>query len=249
MTNKRITLTSGDYIKLSDIPNEQVFNLVKRCFINAGFTDLGRYAQWDNRSCHTAVRLGGYSTQNLIQFTEGERQLSLSDIFNSVNGGVDWKGCNYLHLFDDGAIRFTIADKYSNNVIKRIPEEVQATIPPKTSQWWDYEKECAVGLPTIDTECEYSLSNGRTWYKCKIISHNKLVLDCPHIKDENDNGLQVVNKSAVMFRPLDYKTKKQIIVDKTFEAILRHITVGGDLKLVRETIELLHDMGLLKGDK
>ena len=244
---KRITLSAGDWIKLSDIPNEQVFNLVRQCFVNAGFTDLGKYAQWGNRSCHTAVRLGGYDTENLIQFTEGDRQLSLSDVFNSVNGGLDWWSMDYLHLLSNGKVvfgnkEFCIDGSGQVTTIKRIQtssEAPEAIIPPKVSQWWDYENGCAVGLPPVDTECEYSLSNGRAWHKCKVISQDKLVLDCPHVEDENGNGLQIVNKNAVLFRPLAYKTPKQIAVDKAFACL-------SEFRSAEQVLGELYDMGMLQ---
>lgn len=251
MTNKRITLQVGDFIKLSDIPNEQVFNLVKQCFTNAGFPSE---SEWNERLGWSAFyATSGYPSLYSC-FVQSHsrwcnRQISLSDVFNSINGGFDWMRYTIPMLRVGAEYDTRVLACYDGVVIKRIHDAPEAIISEKTYQWWDYEKECAVGLPDVDTECEYSLSNGRTWYKCKIISHNKLVLDCPHIEDENGNGLQIVNKNAVMFRPLDYKTKKQVIVDKTFEAIFKYITAGGDLKLVRETIELLHDIGLLKGDK
>ena len=246
---KRITLSAGDWIKLSDIPNEQVFNLVKQCFINAGFNDKGgsfaKYSDPD-RNFWEAVLLTprGSHCYAFIESDDNKRQLSLSDVFNSVNGGWCWKDCEYIFITVDGHCT-TVAPKLPYGVsrvidtIKRIPEAPEAIIPPKTSQWWDYEKGCAVGLPPVDTECEYSLSNGRTWYKCKVISQDKLVLDCPHVEDENGNGLQIVNKNAVLFRPLDYKTPKQIAVDKAFACL-------SEFRSAEQVLGELYDMGMLQ---
>ena len=245
---KRITLSAGDWIKLSEIPNEQVFNLVKQCFVNAGFNDCnGKYAQWENAEDYKNLGAGlSEWSRDLVEFTNGDhkRQLSLSDVFNSVNGGWCWKDCEYIFITVDGHCT-TVAPKLPYGVsrvidtIKRIPEAPEAIIPPKTSQWWDYEKGCAVGLPPVDTECEYSLSNGRTWYKCKVISQDKLVLDCPHVEDENGNGLQIVNKNAVLFRPLDYKTPKQIAVDKAFACL-------SEFRSAEQVLGELYDMGMLQ---
>ena len=93
---KRITIKSGDYILLSDIPNEQVFNLVKECFVNAGHNSVSVweehagwsafYAHSDGYICHT------YSCFVFKGNAGCHRQLSLSDVFNSTNGSFDWQG-------------------------------------------------------------------------------------------------------------------------------------------------------------
>lgn len=253
MTNKRIILTIGDWIKLSDIPNEQVFNLVKKCFINAGFTDHnGYYARYNDQDKHLWKTL--LITDNethcygQIDSETNNRQLSLSDVFNSVNGGFDWYGLNHVTITKDAVSCWhaqVVIDQgdLSAYTIKRIhdaPEAPEAIIQPKVSQWWDYEKGGAVELPPVDTWCQYSLSNGRTWFKCKVISHDKLVLDCPHVEDENGNGLQIVNKNAVMFRPLDYKTPKQIAVDNAFACL-------SEFRSAQQVLGELYDKGLLKG--
>ena len=247
---ERIKLQAGDWIKLSDIPNEQVFNLVKGCFINAGFNDCnGKYAQWHNRGNYTCITIG--VNDDLIEFSQTEeRQLSLSDIFNSVNGGWCWNDCEYVHVYADHVLYGDI--KYPSNPpplvsIKRIQtsseslqERFVASIPPKASQWWDYEKGVAVGLPPVDTECEYSLSNGRTWYKCKVISQYKLVLHCPHLENDDWNGLQVIGENEkVMFRPLDYKTPKQIAVDKALDLAAQNMSF-------EVYTERLYEAGLLR---
>ena len=239
---KRITLAAGDWIKLSDIPNEQVFNLVKQCFVNAGFNDLGKYAQWGNRSCHTAVRLGGYDTENLIQFTEGDRQLSLSDVFNSVNGGFDWKGCNYIHLFDDGSVIYNHAEglyvDHPTYAVKRIPEAPEAIIPPKTSQWWDYENGCAVGLPEKGELVLYED------YRRGLITVEVLGVclkeEVVWTKGFFGDGNSFSTDSKESFKPLDYKTPKQIAVDKALHLAAQNMSF-------EVFIERLYEAGLLKG--
>ena len=99
---KRITIQTGDYILLSDIPNEQVFNLVKECFVNAGFNDIDfcgqKLAKYNERSYWTTiiatkdnVHCFGYVPEK-DDYNYPTRQLSLSDVFNSVNGDFYWKG-------------------------------------------------------------------------------------------------------------------------------------------------------------
>lgn len=138
MTNKCITLAAGDWIKLSDIPNEQVFNLVEKCFSNAGFTNSSK---WYNRGCWDAFYLSdefyeAYSCFVAASSSGCKRRLSLSDVFNSVNGGFDWHNCEYMHLFNDGSVIYNHVEKlhvnYPTYAVKRIPEHVEATTPPKT---------------------------------------------------------------------------------------------------------------------
>lgn len=73
------------------------------------------------------------------------------------------------------------------------------------SNWYDYEKQVAVKLPAVDTICQYSLDDQhKFWYDCKIISHNKLVIDCFHLVEDDINYLQIVKPETTAFRPLDW---------------------------------------------
>lgn len=244
---KRIKLSAGDYVLLSDIPNEQVFNLVKKCFTNAGFNDCdGKYAQWNKRGHWPFIKLATneilYSYQCAVDL---KRQLSLSDVFNSVNGGFNWYGLNYIHILsDDYSISpFELLEDNGLTVlftIKRITDSTEAIIQPEAPQWWDYEKGWAVGLPPVDTECEYSLNSGGFWYKCRVISQYKLVLHCPHLENDDWNGLQVIGENEkIMFRPLDYKTPKQIAVDKAFACL-------SEFNSAEQVLGELYDMGMLQ---
>ena len=252
---KRITLQAGDWVKLSDIPNEQVFNLVKGCFINAGFTDLGSYAQWNNRSCHIAVRLGGHSTKNLIQFTKGERQVSLSDVFNSINGGMNWYGCNYLHICKNGLVCYSEGETLElilNGVdvegykpvitIKRIQtssEAPEAIIPLKVSQWWDYENGCAVGLPEKGELVLYQD------YRKGLITVEVLGVclkeEVIWTKGFFGDGNSFSTDSKESFKPADWdKTPKQILLDKALHLAAQNMSF-------EVFIERLYEAGLLKG--
>ncbi len=75
----------------------------------------------------------------------------------------------------------------------------------QVNAWYDYEQCKTTSLPPIGCECEYTLS-GNSWFKCSIVSQNKLVISCPHIAemDDNGNGLQVIHPESVQFRPLDW---------------------------------------------
>lgn len=251
MTNKRITLQSGDYIKLSDIPNEQVFNLVKGCFINAGFNDKGGiYAQYSDPDKHFWKTLLITDSEThcygQIDSLTNKRQVSLSDVFNSVNGEMDWQGFDYIHFFKDGYISYSndkvLYPLIDTHPIKRIPDSLEAIIPPKPSQWWDYENGVSCGVPPVDTECEYSLNNGRLWYKCEVISQHKLVLHCPHLENDDWNGLQVVGENEkVSFRPLDWEklSKRKQVVNKALDVFAKGFTDRGGMLA-------LYDAGMLK---
>jgi hypothetical protein len=110
--------------------------------------------------------------------------------------------------------------------------------------WYDYDKERNTSLPPIDTVCEYTLSDGRTWYKCKVISHNNLVLDCPHLESMDNNGLQVLRTDAntVKFRPLDWDklSERKHVVEKAQSYMNR------DYYSYMDIIETLYDAGMLK---
>lgn len=247
MTNKRITLSAGDYIKLSDIPNEQVFKLVKQCFINAGFNDCnGKYAQWCNRDNYTCITIG--ANDDLNEFSQAEeRQLSLSDVFNSVNGGFDWQGCSYVHFFKDGYISYS-NDKVlypiiDTHPIKRIPEEIQAIIPPKTTQWWDYEKGVAVGLPERSS---LVLQNGKEYEVLRSTvndTNDSIVLLCLNV-DRPDTSSNIFWVNVRDIKPLDWDklSKRKEVVNKALD-----IFANADGLTDRDGMFALYDAGLLKG--
>lgn len=62
---------------------------------------------------------------------------------------------------------------------------------------WDGE-----GLPPVGCECEYQLRKAGPWFRCEMISHNRMVIRCPHLASDSDSGLQVVDDLRVMFRPI-----------------------------------------------
>jgi hypothetical protein len=56
--------------------------------------------------------------------------------------------------------------------------------------------------PPIGTKCKYSLNGANSWWDCEIISHNRLVILCPHLKMDGDSGLQIVGETnTVRFKP------------------------------------------------
>lgn len=113
----------------------------------------------------------------------------------------------------------------------------------ENNNWYDYDKNCNVALPPVDTVCEYTLSDGRTWYKCKVISHNNLVLDCPHLESMDNNGLQVLHTDAdtVKFRPLDWDK-----LSKRKQAINYAIKLSPDWAKLDDIFGFLYDAGMLK---
>lgn len=58
-------------------------------------------------------------------------------------------------------------------------------------------------IPPIGTMCKYTFclpdDKGAMWFDCEIISHNKLVIRCPHLETVMSNGLQVITQ-AISFK-------------------------------------------------
>lgn len=244
MTNKRITLSAGDYIKLSDIPNEQVFKLVKQCFINAGFNDCnGKYAQWCNRDNYTCITIG--ANDDLNEFSQAEeRQLSLSDVFNSVNGRFDWRGCEYLHITPDHLIynqTYSIDLGIRHYIVKRIQtssEAPEAIIQPEAPQWWDYDKGFAVGLPEKGTVVLYEGKEYEVIRSAVNDTNDNVVLLCLNTNRPNtksDLFWEIVDS----IEPLDYKTPKQIAVDKAFACL-------SEFRSAEQVLGELYDKGMLQ---
>lgn len=81
----------------------------------------------------------------------------------------------------------------------------EKTISLNSTNWYDYDKQAARALPPIGENCQYTLT-GNSWFDCVIVSHNKLVINCPHLAEDNENGngLQCVNPNDIEFRPIDW---------------------------------------------
>lgn len=92
---------------------------------------------------------------------------------------------------------------------------------------WDGE-----GLPPVGCKCEYSLKgDDGPWFKCEIISHNRLVIRCPHLQDDSDNGLQVVDRKVV-FRPM--RTQAERDRDELVKTVGLHL--AGDPQEIADAI-------------
>lgn len=254
---KRITLTSGDYISLSDIPNEQMFNLVKGCFINAGFNDNdGKCAQWYNREGYKNLGAGlSKWTLDVVEFTEGDhkRQLSLSDIFNSVNGGFNWRHphTNCIYIDESGRIKYSLEGLRPNllrikqgdgynivSIVERIPDSPESIIPPKTSQWWDYEKGVAVGLPE---KGEVVSQNGKEYEVLRATvndTNDNIVLLCLNV-NRPDTSRNIFWGNVRDIKPLDYKSPKQVAVDKAFACL-------SEFRSADQVLGELYDKGMLQ---
>lgn len=109
--------------------------------------------------------------------------------------------------------------------------------------WYDYTNQKNVAVPPVDTECEYSLNDGRNWYKCKVVSHNKLVLHCPHIEEDDHSGLQIFKENKTIFRPLDWDklSKRKQVIEKAIEVINNTQFIN-----IPECAKALYDAGMLK---
>lgn len=173
------------------------------------------------------------------------------DISNVNNGDV----CNYNYLWKNRLGYWLAGEKsivHNNNEYFYTIEEFEQRKKERemekngdNNHWYDYDKERNTSLPPVDTVCEYTLSDGRTWYKCKVISHNNLVLDCPHLESMDNNGLQVLRADAdtVKFRPLDWDklSKRKHVVDTAANVL-------GSVMFItpQHAVEKLYDAGMLK---
>jgi hypothetical protein len=98
------------------------------------------------------------------------------------------------------------------------------------------------GLPPVGTVCEYKLGNGN-WFKCEIISHNRLVIKCPHLETDNGEGLQILGNHEAIFRPI------QSDRDRAIEEMLKvKETIYGGNDMERRQMAALYDAGYRKGE-
>lgn len=107
--------------------------------------------------------------------------------------------------FDYDVTAFRIVDQRYKpvEVVSEIPEKQQnVSVLSENNQKTENVSDW---LPPIGTKCLYSLGDSDCWYECTIISHNKLVICCPHIAADCDsgNGLMVAGDlTSVKFKPL-----------------------------------------------
>lgn len=106
---------------------------------------------------------------------------------------------------------------------------------------WDGE-----GLPPVGVECEYALKPSGPWFRCEIVSHNRMVIRCPHLETDSDRGLQIVGCNLV-FRPL--RTKEQREREVVVATALSHIPPGAtshDGVMLSVYTDRLYDAGMLR---
>lgn len=156
---KRITIKSGDYVLLSDIPNEQVFNLVKECFVNAGYPFHNCWTNrdgWEITLCEFSwIVYEKRSNFSYKGFDWPQRQLSLLDVFNSTNGKFDWKGFNDCVIFDKSVV-FTnsgSAGLYTEDkhiiTIKRVIDQNNKTDTYKITKACDINNLQHMGISSV----------------------------------------------------------------------------------------------------
>ena len=229
--SERITIKQGDYILLSDIPNEEAFNLVKNCFKNAGFPDTksgssSNYAQYNERTCWDVILLTESKRQcfgdvpTLDDYDYSTRRLTLSDVLNSTNGGYDWNGVKVVHLIG-GTCTLPKLIK-----VERIQETVKET------SWYE-----AGELPPTDTVCEYRFPNpdvGWTEVRVNYISDKHAVVTCL------SDGLECHTDGfkSYDFRPINEERKRVI------GNALSRLTM---FRSAKQVLGELYDAGMLKG--
>lgn len=135
--------------------------------------------------------------------------------------------------------------KYGQEICGKIEEKLTAV--DDSLNWWDYENNKSAykgALPPVGTECEYTLS-GNLWFKCYVIAHYKLVLKCPHLAGDNDSGMQIIDPSQVLFRPLDHATRAEELERKRVVSTVMN-SIGSEGTAAWITLELAYNKGFIK---
>lgn len=105
---------------------------------------------------------------------------------------------------------------------------------------WD-----GTGLPPVGAVVEYALNGSDSWFKCEIISHDRLVIQCPHLENECCDGLQVIrDEKNIRFRPI--RSDRDKAIDDLVSVMVDHYA---DPKGAEKYIRLaskLYDAGYRK---
>ena len=218
--SERITIQQGDYILLSDIPNEQVFNLVKNCFKNAGFTDMqgsSSFAQYNERTCWDVILLTESKRQcfgdvpTLDDYDYSTRRLTLSDVLNSTNGGYDWEG---------KAVIFT--GKHVPVVVKNL------TYSNTGTSWYEAGELPPVGC-IVDVTGDVLYGQDET--NCEVIAH---------VED------YAVIKMSYGLRCFQAENLKPAVTDRE-KAIDLAFSKLTEFRSAKQVLGELYDTGMLKG--
>ena len=84
-----------------------------------------------------------------------------------------------------------------------------------TDEWYDYDKQEAIGLPPVGVECEYTLGYSGVWWKCKVqyvVGCEGIVMKADHLGNEQYCSIYDLCRE-LRLRPLDYDKNKKKVVD------------------------------------
>ena len=115
---------------------------------------------------------------------------------------------HYMH--HKGGVKFPFNTSFCMDDLA----DIQLTCDKQTKQHDDGRNN--EGLPPVGTVCEYATDGSNIWFECEIINTEKPVIYCPHLIDEDDNGLQFVTRK-LRFRPI--KSDKEMWVGKAFQKL------------------------------
>ena len=153
--------------------------------------------------------------------------MSTPDWSKAPEVATHWDGV----LFRDKYGAWGMDGRYRNDVF---PQFDPGWIP-RPVQWRGPQD----GLPPVGAVCEYKIGNGN-WFECEIISHSRLVIKCPHLENDCDQGLQIVGDKEAVFRPI------QSDRDRAIEEMLSLDASDGRLTSRTDFCGALYDAGYRK---
>lgn len=78
-----------------------------------------------------------------------------------------------------------------------------------TRNWYDYDKQKAVSLPTVGVQCEWKGLRGGMWVLCEVIDkYHSLEMVVFNIGEYRNCKYEILDLSATEFRPLDHNRKQ-----------------------------------------
>jgi len=153
------------------------------------------------------------------------------------NGGPTIAG-NYRYADIDGSMdngaSLVVDNKSWEIVCSRKEFEATAKQPHFKAARKNLEREWITETPPpIGTKCKYSLNDSDSWWNCEIISHNRLVILCPHLKIDGNSGLQVVGETnTVRFKP-----GKPAISKSEYEKVAEFVDYLGNYNVKKDFIQ------------
>jgi hypothetical protein len=187
--------------------------------------------------------------------TDGKRPELADDVEINCYYDNNWEEAKVYHIcWSSGGIsypvskfkitdpRFKPADTSYLDKLERCGLEAPESLNHKCSSsdvqfkddndanWYCYETQKALQLPPVGVRCQYSLTNGSRFWDCEIISHHKMVIKCPHLANDSDEGLQIIY-GEITFRPPDHDRKAKAERKRVVDAVMKEFPAANELIL------------------